>query len=349
MANRRAREHTAATRVQSIVRRKLAVSATDRARERKLERVRQRRGEAAVRLQSAARHRLATIEARRLRDKEVRVVKGKQDMAAGQIQGFLTRKIESIHHREVERKRAIERDQAAIKLQCVARRQEAKAAARRCYDQKKKPERREKEQANEAAARIQTFTRRRMREEERRMVEAESRYKAAVKLQSVARGRGAKTEAERRKKNLSVENAASTFVEGVQCHVIESLARPLEQKRHQSAIKLQKLARARAQCKVDDMAEVRERNAAARRIQALGRRRLVANERRRALEHELSEAEERLARTVEKKERAARKLQRTARRYNSRKRVDSLGQRNAEAVAATSWKAGDSAGNSEER
>lgn len=327
--NRRAREHTAVTRVQSFARQRLAVIAADRARELEQEHARQLMGEAAVRLQSTARRRLAVNTARRFKDEEARALKGKQDKAAGQIQGFWTRKQKSVHDRKVERKQATERDEAATKLQCFARRHEAKTEARRRYAQYEEAERKKNEQANVAAARIQTFTRKRMREEGRTMIKAGNGHKAAVTIESVVSQRDANMEMERRKSKLSLEkDAACILVERVQCYVL---------KRHESVIKVQKLVRVRAQRKLNFMTEAREQNAAARRLQALGRQRLAANERRRALEYKLATAKKRLARTIEKEERAARKVQRFARESNLRKRAQSLRQSDAAVVTAKSW------------
>lgn len=322
----------AATIIQSHARRRAAKRVLDR---------RTRERAAATTVQCFARRQLATGKVARAetaaRDREIRAAREKQYVAAGQIQGFFSRRMQVNRDREDERELAVGRHQAATRLQGLARKRGAKAEARRRYTQKQEAQAKKQRETHAAAARIQTFTRRQQRAREQRMVEAEIRYKAAVKLQSVTRGYGAKMNLEKQRTMRSVEsNAASKFIQDVESHVIKALVKARQVKNRQAAVEVPKHSRVQTPQNAGSTVEAEVQDA-------------KANKRRKKLEDELAAAEEKLARTIREEERAAKKLQRTAREYNSRKRMESTRDRNCHDATTNPWGVEDSVGGDDER
>lgn len=316
--DRRTREREAATTVQCFARRQLATGKVARARNRKYEPIELQRTETAV------------------RDREIRAAKEKEH-PAGQIQGVLGRESQANRDGEDERELAVGRHEAATRLQGLARQRGAKAEARRRHAQKREAQAKKQKETHVAAARIQTFTRRQLRAKEQKMVEAEIRYKAAVKLQSMTRGHGAKMKLEKRRIVRSAENTvASIFIRDVESHVIKTLVEARQVKNRQAAIELQKPEKVQNEQNACNMVEA-------------GVQDPKPNKRRKKLEDELAAAEEKLARTIREEERAARKLQRTAREYNSRKRMRSPRDRNCHDMTTNAWSVGDSVGGDDER
>lgn len=253
-----------------------------------------------------------------------------------EIQGFIASGIRPAYTQEVDRKESDERNKAALMLQGSARRRAAEREVRRRKTQKQEALRRREHEAHAAATRIQTFTRRQMREREEKMIRAEKRHrhKTATALQRVARLREVEAKVDKlRKGQRSERSAARNFVEGVASEAIEYCARSIEQERHRSAKIIQKMARTRARRTAHGVVEALERNVAARRLQALAKRRLKAIYRRRGLEQELFQDEKQLAETVAKEALAMIKLQRTTREYDWRKITEPLRRRSTEATA----------------
>ncbi|CAM9681031.1 unnamed protein product, partial [Sphacelaria rigidula] len=125
------------------------------------------------------------------------------------------------------------------------------------------------------------------------MVEAEIRYKAAVKLQSVTRGYGAKMNLEKQRTMRSVEsNAASKFIQDVESHVIKALVKARQVKNRQAAVEVPKHSRVQTPQNAGSTVEAEVQDA-------------KSNKRRKKLEDELAAAEEKLARTIREEERAA--------------------------------------------
>lgn len=303
LARRRGKECKAVVRVQSFARQWMAVNRVRRAREYELEDMRQRDA-AAIQLQRTARRRLGNKSTQRLQNT-------KEHEAAGQIQTFMTSKIRSARLKR-EHAEATKKERAATTLDNMARTREAKVEVRKRQAWKQTGEVQQKEETA-AAAKIQSFSRHKLRAYERRrlvsaaMAAQEKTYRAAVKLQSVARVRGAKARVGKIR---------------------------VEKKEQHSAVIVQKAARARAaqvrQCEFE-AAEVEKQSAAVRRLQVITKRWLAANETRRALQQALADAAGEFAKTgrmyaetAEKGHRTIIDLEDSARKYTVGESVEPL-------------------------
>eukprot|EP00903_Cladosiphon_okamuranus_P012325 g11556.t1 len=315
VAKKRVKERTAANRVQAFARQRMEISKVRRARELELALMQQKRSTAAVRLQSTARRRIATNAVKRQRSEEAdlreSLARRNEDAAAHTLQGFARRRL-----CEKSRRKHL----AATRVQGIASIRGAKAEARRRRAAKQLHA--EHEEAKETAARkIQTFTRRqRTAHERQRQAQSREQGRAAVKLQSMARCRSARSQTSRQRERLAmVKTATSVTVKDALKQGLNACVAFLMEKRRRAeqSLELERQAVAGRDAAIMCIQGAVRRRQAISRVDALRKQRDVHNRRaQELLELERQAAAERDA--------AVMCIQRAVRTRQATDRVDAL-------------------------
>lgn len=246
--------------------------------------------------------------------------------AALKIQRFTRR------HRisyELSLARAEDERKAMVRGQSIAKGIKSKSET----DLRHKEERLDSERCTDEAAtalKIQIFTQRQTKTYERSLAQAEEERQAAVRVQSIARGRKGKCKADlRRKEQILVKIIAKAmFTEAWNQGKENSVAFIVEDRR-KAAIKLQKIARARAatvtkaKLKIEKV-DVEKRTVAAQKLQGFCRQRLSSQKVRAASHGSLLKIDGRNSKAVEKERQREFEIQISRKTSEAPQEVDSL-------------------------